>query len=62
MEKYFAKYDSLAAFEADKNNLPANCIIMVGTDVGIKPADCKSATFDWSSGGISQGGDNEELL
>lgn len=38
MVKYFAKYDSVEAFEADKANLPANCVILVGSEISIAPS------------------------
>ena len=49
MEKYFVKYNSIEEFEADKANLPANCVIMVGTDIGVKPASNKKYDFTWSN-------------
>ena len=44
MVKYFAKYDSVEAFEADKANLPSNCVILVGNEISIAPNNYTIAT------------------
>lgn len=44
MVKYFARYDSVEAFEADRANLPANCVILVGNEISITPSEYTIAT------------------
>lgn len=44
MVKYFARYDSVEAFEADKANLPSNCVILVGNEISIAPNNYTIAT------------------